>query len=182
MRVTAPGIQPSSDLETQQRQQFHDDVANVVNGLGQSITLPGSAAIETQNADNALWLAQGLQGGLSLAAQRTRLAGGSGASIGGVAGFAGTAVATGLDFTNTVNLSAASRSIFIGCTFRQTSSVAQLIAAASGAKATFIGCAFYGNVTTQVVDNPGVITDIVLLGCYNATGAAAGNVTEIGGV
>ena len=45
-----------------------------------------------------------------------------------------------------------------------------------------IGCTFYGTGLTQVVDNPGVITDIVLLGCYNATGVSAGNVTEIGGV
>ena len=181
MRITAPGIQPQASLEDQQRQQFHDDVASVVNGLGQSLTLPGSAVVETLKADNALWLAQGVQGGLSLSAQRTRLAGGTGAFIGGVAGFASTAVVSGLDFQNAVNLSADSRSVFIGCTFRQDS-VAQLIAAKAGAKATFTGCAFYGSGLTSVVDNPGVITDIVLLGCYNATGAAAGNVTEIGGV
>lgn len=180
MRLTAPGIQPHADLETQQRQQYDDDVARVGNGLGQQLVPEGMPTAETQRADNAFWLGAGVHGGFALSAGRTRLDGASGASVGRRAVFGSTAIVAGLDFAADVTLSAQSVTTFNGCTFRGDA-VAALVTCAAGAKATFVGCQFYGS-PTQVVDNPGATANITVVGCANMTGAGLGNVTAVGSV
>lgn len=172
-------VSDRQDLEKVENRRRTNEVIGVVNGLGE-IVLAGNSGTEPLNADNALWLAQGNHGGYLLAKPRTRIDGAAGASVVEVATHRSTSTVQGVNYTAAVVLEDGAQ-VFIGCTFRQDN-VAQLVAAVAGAKATFIGCTFYGSGLTQVVDNPGVITDIVLLGCHNATGAAAGNVTEIGGV
>ena len=180
MRLTAPGIQPNADLETQQRQQYDDDVARVGNGLGQQLVPEGTPTSETQKADNAFWLGAGVHGGFAMSASRTRVDGASGALVKRPATFASTAIVTGLDFTAGVTLGAQSVTTFNGCTFRGDS-VAALVTCAAGAKATFVGCQFHGS-PTQVVDNPGAIGNITVVGCANLTGAGLGNVTAVGSV
>ena len=166
--------------------------------VNSSIALAGEVAariftskmpiVESLPQDNALFLASEPHGNLALSKARTRLQGGTGATVTGSVSLLGSSMITGVDFQqadldNLLTLGVNSVTVFTNCTFNnKTNLVQSLITCVAGAKATFIGCTFYGSGLTQVVDNPGVITDIVLLGCYNATGAAAGNVTEIGGV
>lgn len=144
--------------------------------------------VEALPQDNALFLASEAHGNLALSKARTRLQGGVGATVTGTVSLSSKATIVGINFqqetqANLLTLGVNSVTVFTNCTFNNKSNlVPSLITCVASAKATFIGCTFYGSGLTQVVDNPGVITDIVLLGCYNATGAAAGNVTEIGGV
>ena len=166
--------------------------------INSSISLAGEVAariftakmpvVEANPQDNMLFLASEQHGNLALSKARTRLQGGTGAVVIGTVALSSQSTIIGIDFqqatlTNLVTLNVNSRTVFTNCTFTNKSNlVPSLITCVAGAKASFIGCTFYGTGLTQVVDNPGVITDIVLLGCYNATGVSAGNVTEIGGV
>lgn len=172
---------PSGPLEVEEsenRRRLNQLIA-VANGLGE-LVVPGQAIAEPRKSDNALWMAQGLQGGGSLSAPRTRLDGAAGAVVGAVVTFASTAIVAGLDFAAGVTLKAGSVTTFNNCQFRQDG-VPALVTCESGALATFVGCHFHGT-PTQVVDNPGAIGNITVVGCANLTGAGLGNVTAVGSV
>lgn len=170
-------VSDRQDLEKVENRKRTNEIVGVVNGLGE-LVLPGMSVSEPLASDNALWLAQGQHGGYSLARARTRLVGASGAVVTAATVYAGTATVTGLDFTAAVQLASGAQ-VFVGCTFRQDG-VNSLVQASSNAVAKFIGCTFYGSGLGQVVDNAGVIGDIVLVGCVNLTGAPVGTVTVVG--
>jgi hypothetical protein len=112
---------PSGPLEVEESENRRrmNQCIGVVNALGE-LVMQGQSVVESKNADNALWLGSGVQGGFALSAERTRLVGASGASVGRQATFTSTAIVTGVDFTAGVALQAGSVTTFNGCTFRQS--------------------------------------------------------------
>ena len=168
MQIPQAAIDPGLNNMDQQRWGSVQTLVRVANRLGRWLIMPSEGISEPLKADNALWLAQGEQGGGSLSAARTRVAGASGAVLTRTLQCASTATLTGVDFTNSDNndclsLGADSVTVLVGCTFRNdTSDGGVLVKAAAGAKAKFIGCTFHGSGLSQVVDNPGLIGDIVL--------------------
>lgn len=186
MQIPQAAINPGLGNLDQQRWGSVQSLIRVVNRLGKWLVLDGEGASEQDKADNALWLSSGDQGGAALSGARTRVVGASGATMTRPVTCASTGIWTTVDFavqggTVPLVLKAASKTVFNGCTFRNLSSDgAVLVRCEDGAVARFVGCMFYGNGLAQVVDNPGAIGNIVLVGCLNLTGAADGNVTVVG--
>jgi hypothetical protein len=79
--------------------------------------------------------------------------------------------------------SATSTVIFDGCTFSwsKVSTDKNFVMLVAGTQVIFKGCTFRGGIgTSAVLDNPGILTDVQVIGCYDATGGGFGTSTNVG--
>lgn len=179
------GIDRDADLYDATDRNRLNTAVNVSSSLGRVLVQTKDIVTEDLPRDNSFFFGAGTYGNLSLSKPQTRVQGGSGAYVTGAVKLAGQATVCGMDFQPASGAALAlgkdSKTVFVGCTFGVLAgNLSSLVAAEAGAYAKFIGCTFYGSGLGQVVDNAGVIGDIVLVGCVNLTGAPVGTVTVVG--
>ena len=173
----------ADELSRQQRER----VADLVAGL--AMTSAGDAVTEELTSDNAVNLAAGDHGGFRLIRQ-------DGLILGPVAGvriikpviLGVDAILEGLFFDShepgaLVTLSTATATvIFRACRWRKRAQdTSTCLTMPAGARAILVGCLFDGGPATpaNLITNPGLVTAVQVVACYNKTVHLYGNVTII---
>lgn len=165
-------IEPTSLRDEDVNRQIRHD-ANRRNVVG--IT-PNSTVTEEKKKDNSYFFQDGEHGGMSLSKPNTSIMGMPGSQIIKPVVFSESARLTNIHFKDSVSVSSATATVIFVCCRVE---LAESLSLESGAKAIFIGCLFEGDLSGNVIDNPGAVTDVQLVGCSNKTGQALGNVTSV---
>tara|TARA_E500000331_G_scaffold50507_1_gene43642 strand:+ start:2423 stop:2944 length:522 start_codon:yes stop_codon:yes gene_type:complete len=164
-------IEPTSVRdEDVNRQIRHNASRSSVVGVGAE-----TAIDEAKKKDNAYLLRDGEHGGMSLSKPNTSVMGLPGSEVVRPITFEESARLTNIHIKDRVYITSITATvIFVGCRIE----LERGIDVASGAKAIFLGCLFEGSPPGDVINNPGAITNVQVVGCSNKTAQALGNVTS----
>ncbi|HIA00738.1 MAG TPA: hypothetical protein EYN66_02300 [Myxococcales bacterium] len=167
------------DMNAQLREQARRDAMR-----GQSIE---TAISEPKRVDNSVTLMAGEHAGARLAKPHTSILGTAGSQITKPVTIDESARFTNVHFKDQISITSTTATVmFVGCRFDvDKTPVVDIYAKAPavpppplvGAKVHFVGCTFTNDPGGVIIENPGVITDVHVVGCSNVTGQALGNVT-----
>lgn len=149
-----------------------------------------TAITEPKKVDNATTLADGEHGGVKITKPHTTISGTTGSQITKPVTIGESARFNGVHFKDQISITSTTATVmFIGCRFDVSKTPVVDIYVdvpavpppppppLTGAKVLFIGCLFTNDPGGVIIENPGVITDVHVVGCSNVTGQAFGNVT-----
>ena len=197
-------VKPSYQLELRRRQadstqrrntQERDDVSRTVGGLGGVVISPEYALVEAKVRDNTLVLLAGNHGGALIKKPNTLIIGQPGAVVNRLWEIDTDGEVTRIQSVHfrcldpkadnaaaLINIAANCTVIFTNCTFELEGvdmvAMANFVATAKG---SFNGCTFTPTQTTGApIVNPGIITNVYVIGCSNMTGRVHNLVTIIG--
>ena len=156
------------DMNAQLREQARRDAVR-----GQSIE---TAISEPKKVDNSVTLQAGEHAGAKIAKPHTSILGTAGSQITKPVTIDESARFTNVHFKDQISITSTTATVmFVGCRFDVEKT--PVVDVANGARAHFVGCTFTNDPGGVIIENPGVITDVHVVGCSNVTGQALGNVT-----
>jgi len=192
IRPTDLLLDTTGDVVDQLRVRNDQTINDAITALG--ITADTEVVKESLNTGNAVTLANGLYGGWTSTKDASIYKGmGASSRVQRKVAVEADCVFDGIHFLGSdtnkfelVQIKFGNVTIFRSCIFQKrpndggfyVSLDAPVLGAA--AQAIFIGCVFLGPDTGFVVNNPGGVADVYVIGCREKTGGGYGNVSSVG--
>lgn len=171
-------------------QGLRDDLVDTVNAFG--VLLQRDIIDEPETSGNAVTLAKGTWGGLTIEGEDTVLSSlSNGSKVNTKVKLTSDCLVEGVHFINSDKNLASLIEVdgsgivvrFIGCTFEKDTNLPADCVDLTDGRIIFVGCLFKGSTGTSgnVVNNSGAATDVQVIGCYNkARPGSFGTATNVG--